>query len=191
MSQQDKNVLEEIKKDRVFIVSLIEQDKNLQKKLKDQDVKIQVPQKSEARGLVAVPASDIATSYYNQIDGMINDLEKFTPDQKKSLDNNLTYATWATAILPLVLTAISGGIFVVSNSLLSFLTNAFSVIPPLFINSFKGKLDTYNKETQIKAKLTSMKFQIERLVSQDKLTDENQKMIDDNLKSIADEIAKP
>ena len=131
----------------------------------------------------------LANSYNKQIDEYLKTLEVFTPQTKNYLDKQMSYATFSAGILPLFLTLLSGGLFIISSSLLSFVTNVFSVIPPLFINSIKGKLDGYYKGAKLKAALNDMKYNIERLAASEQFTDEVRKGLDDQLKQIAEELS--
>ena len=180
----------------VDLIRQLSVDKNLKKTLNSFNVKFSTaeaekPLKSEKILSEEEKQKALAESYYKQIDGYLNTLDSFTLENKKSLDNQMNYATIAAGLLPLFLTLLSGGLFVVSANLLSFITNAFSVIPPLIINSIKGKIDGYYKGAQLKTALIGMKYSIERLVTIMQLNDEARKSIEEQLKLIASELNKP
>jgi hypothetical protein len=178
------------------------------KKFKETLYRLKAKREKTARVVVSIPFSvilktekstietgdldkqkQLANSYNKQIDAYLETLEVFSPQTKHSLDNQMNYATISAGILPLLLTLLSGGLFVISSSLLSFVTNAFSVIPPLFINSIKSKIDGFYKGAKLKALLNDMKYNIERLAASQKLTDEECKSLDEQLKKISEDLS--
>jgi hypothetical protein len=175
------------------LISEIANDKKFKEALNQLNAKfLKVkPQTLTARGITEEEKQkQLAESYNKQIDEYLKTLDAFTPQSKQRLDKQMNYATISAGLLPLFLTLISGGLFVISDSLLSFITNAFSVIPPLFLNSIKGKIDGYFKGAKLKAALNDMKYNIERLATLGELTGEVRKTLDEQLKQIAEDFSK-
>ena len=106
----------------------------------------------------------LAETYYKDIRKCLDKLSKDSPDTKKQLEDKLHYQTIAAAVLPLLMTLISGLAFIVTQQAITFITNLVDVVPPMLIQRTTTNIEGLNQDSEIKNRLFSFESKINRLV---------------------------
>ena len=176
---EDTDVIRELAKDRKF-----------GKGMKELEIEFKQPGLARPPAMKNLTQEELAEGYYKQIDQYLDSLKRLTPERKETLSNQMNSATIIAAILPLVMTLVSGGLFLISHQWLTFFASLVDVVPPYAINTIKGKTENYYKGSKLQATLIDMKYRISRLVALDQLKDDILKELDKELKDTGAELSQ-
>ena len=107
--------------------------------------------------------SVLAAKLCEEIDGYLKDLEGSNFKKRDLLMSRMQNLTVLTAVLPLVMTAISGFAYIVTQQVWIFLTSLVDVVPPLYISKTKTDIEFHNKCSEVKSSFIGLKGKINRL----------------------------
>jgi hypothetical protein len=118
-----------------------------------------------------ISQSDVAAKLCEQIDGYVKNLKGGDFEDRNKLMSRMHNLTVLTAVLPLVVTAISGFAYIVTQQVLAFLASLVDVIPPFYISKTKTDIEFHNKCSEVKYSSNGLKGKINRLAAIGQLKD--------------------
>ena len=158
------------------------EDRNFNKEFKRLGIE---PQKLEELDITPEDQLKLAESFNQQLDTVINrNLRAFTPDRRDKLNTQQQVLVVLTGILPLILTAATAGILTLTESYLSFFTNVIDVVPPIFVNLTKGRIEANYKGLAAKTTANYLKAHIYRLALIKELKGDTLKQIEKDVREV-------